>query len=229
MSDAERHPNARQPDLWVVLDLGGVLFEFHGFTGLAKITGQSEDLVRQQIVSSPTVERLETGQISPEEFADALVNELALDLDASEFLHLWTNWEAGEKPGTADLLDSLSSQFNLACLSNTSAVHWPRLLELRRIGNWFDRLYASHEIGHWKPNRAIFDHVEQDLGVPATQIVYFDDNQHIVDAARDCGWDAHQATSPEAVEAGLHGLGLLPYEPRAAVRSPDATKERPND
>ncbi len=209
MRDAERQPDDKQRDLWVILDLGGVLFEFHGFTGLAEITGQSEDHIRQQIVSSPTVERLETGQMSPDAFAQALVEELSLDLDAADFLYLWTNWEAGEKPGTAGLLDALSNQFNLACLSNTSAVHWPRLLELRRIGNWFDRLYASHEIGHWKPNRAIFDHVEQDLGVPATRIVYFDDNQHIVDAARDCGWDAHRATGPGDVEAGLRNLGLL--------------------
>ena len=210
MSDAEEHPNTRQPDLWVVLDLGGVLFNFDGITALMDLTGRSEESVRQSLIASPTIEKFETGQIAPEHFAAALVDELGLRLSPAEFLHLWTHWEAGEKPGAFDLLDTLGARFNLACLSNTSVVHWARLHELRGIGGRFHRHYASHLIGHWKPDPRIFSHVADDLGPDVTRIIYFDDNTHIVEAARDHGWDAHQATSPGDVKAGLHELGLLP-------------------
>ena len=199
----------RQPDLWVILDLGGVLFNFDGIQGLAEITARTPEHIHQALISSPSIEQLETGRMAPDAFAAALVTELSLPVSTTEFLDLWTNWESGEKPGTFELLETLGERFNLACLSNTSVVHWQRLHDLRGIGRRFHRHYASHLIGRWKPDPRIFAHVTQDLGPAVTRIIYFDDNDHIVSAAQDFGWDAHKALAPADVAARLNALGLM--------------------
>ena len=160
------------------------------------------------MIASSASRRFESGEIEPDTFAASLVEELQLDITPPELLTLWTNWESGHKPGTYEALEQLARRFNLACLSNTSVVHWERLLNLRGIGDYFHRLYASHLIGHWKPDPRIFAHVADDLGPDVSRVVYFDDNAHIVEAARDFGWDAHLAASPEGVIGKLVELGL---------------------
>ncbi|MDA0338586.1 MAG: HAD-IA family hydrolase [Proteobacteria bacterium] len=185
-----------------------MLFNFDGIAGLSEITGRTRQDIHQSLISSSASRRFESGEIEPDAFAASLAEELRLDISPPELLTLWTNWESGHKPGTYEVLDDLSRQFNLACLSNTSVVHWDRLLNLRRIGDYFHRLYASHLINHWKPDPRIFAHVTDDLGPAVSLIVYFDDNAHIVEAAREFGWDAHQAMSPESVVGKLVELGL---------------------
>ena len=48
----------------------------------------------------------------------------------------------------------------------------------------------SHEVGLAKPDPAIYRLTEQRLGVQAHQIVFLDDRDEHVEAARTCGWSA---------------------------------------
>jgi putative hydrolase of the HAD superfamily len=199
----------KQPDLWIVFDLGGVLFEFHGVHGLADITGRSYDTIHASLKHSPACRLFESGKIAGNEFAALLRDELELEMPPAELLERWAGWLGGSKPGAVQVVGEVRARHNTACLTNTSPLHWEGLTGIHGVDKLFDRAFASHQIGHWKPDPAIFAHVADALGPDVKRIVYFDDNSHIVDGARGFGWDAHQALGPEDVRAVLGKLGLL--------------------
>lgn len=188
---------------WLVFDLGGVLFDFRGVEGVAKLTGMSLESAHEVLVGSSAVHALETGVMGREEFGARLVDELGVGISPQEMLDLWANWETGPKPGAIELLTLLGDQRPIACLTNNNAIHWERLSSLYGADQLFQKCYLSHEIGLHKPDPRIFEHVITDLDTPAAQITYFDDRADIVHSAKACGLDAHQVTSPQGIRAVL--------------------------
>ena len=67
----------------------------------------------------------------------------------------------------------------------------------------FDHLFLSFETGHMKPDNRAFRHVIDQLSRPPEQILFFDDNPHNVEAARNAGMHAETVDSPATVEALL--------------------------
>lgn len=188
---------------WLVFDLGGVLFDFHGVAGVSRLAGLTPDAAHQAFVTSPAVHAFETGQIEAAEFATRFAGELGISLNADDMLAAFASWEAGPKPGAIEMLATLRDQGPIACLTNNNPVHWGRLSARDDVQNLFDRCYTSHEIGLHKPDPRIFAHVAADLDVPARAITYFDDRLDIVESASAFGFTAHQATSPEEILAVL--------------------------
>jgi putative hydrolase of the HAD superfamily len=175
-----------------LFDLGGVLVEFNGIEPLVRLTGGRLDVegARRFWLVSPWVRTFEKGGCTAEAFAEGIIGELVLDVSAEEFLRQFLSWEKGPFDGASGLLNSLKARFKLACLSNNNVLHWNLLRDGLGFGNPFDRSYLSHEIGMVKPDPDIFQYVIEDLGVPAGEILYFDDNPECVAGAAEAGMDA---------------------------------------
>ncbi len=188
---------------WLVFDLGGVLFDFHGVAGVAGLTGISQDAAHEVFVTSRAVQAFEIGEIDSEEFGRQFAVELGVSLSSPDMLDLWASWEAGPKPGAIELLASLREKWPIAFLTNNNAIHWARLSTLYDAYGLFDKCYLSQEIGLHKPDPRIFEHVVADLGTHATAITYFDDRLDIIDSALAYGFKAHQVSSPEDIRAVL--------------------------
>ncbi len=60
-----------------------------------------------------------------------------------------------------------------------------------------------------KPTRAAFEHVLADIGCAPAYVVFLDDNQLNVDAARAVGLQAYRAVGIAEVRTVLRSLGLL--------------------
>src|SRR4051794_38282948 len=114
----------KQPDLWLVFDLGGVLFDFHGVHALADLTGRSYEMVHASLKHSSACRLFESGKADGGEFAAMLVAELELDMPPARLLQLWVEWLGGPKPGAAELMRDVRARHNAACLSNTNHLHW---------------------------------------------------------------------------------------------------------
>lgn len=118
----------KQPGLWLVFDLGGVLFDFHGVHGLADVTGRTYDTIHASLKHSPACRLFESGRIGGDEFAALLRGELALEMPPAELLERWVGWLGGLKPGAAELLAEVRGRYHTACLSNTNELHWAGLM-----------------------------------------------------------------------------------------------------
>lgn len=195
----------------LLFDLGGVLVDGAGLRELPSMLGRPmapEDL-RRKWVSSPAVERFETGRCSGREFAAAFIEEWGLAIGHDEFLARFAAWVGAPYPETAELLAALGGRHTLACLSNTNAVHWERLRQMDGLGPVLGRPFLSHELGMMKPTREVFLEVARQLGCAPGEIAFFDDGRENVDGAAKAGLSAHHTGGPVALRRVLGDLGLL--------------------
>ena len=193
----------------LLFDLGGVLIDFAGFEELGRLLpgGSDRGEVRKRWIGSPSVQRFERAEITPQEFARGVIQELELDFSPDEFIAAFIEWARGPYPGTRPLLGQLQGSHVLACLSNSNELHTP--LHRRSIEPLMDRYYFSDELGQVKPDREIFDYVIGDLGVEPPRIAFFDDTRVNVLAAREVGIAAFEVDGVAELESQLQGLGVL--------------------
>lgn len=107
-------------------------------------------------------------------------------------------WLLGEFPGMQELIHECSAAgFRTACLSNTNARHWA---QLKGVGAGWSRSFAafqaieiraaSHLYGDRKPSSSIYARFEEEARVRPEEILFFDDLEANVEAARRRGWQA---------------------------------------
>jgi putative hydrolase of the HAD superfamily len=163
------------------------------------------------------VARIDTGKIDLGTFA----RELAplRGVQPADIVRIQNIYLRGPYPGATELIDDLNAAgVQTACLSNTSDSHWrmmtnpsdPNYLPLERLTHRF----ASHLIGIRKPDAGIYEHVERTTRLAPESILFFDDLEANVAAARERGWRAHQVrTDADPIAQAsrhLRDMGLLP-------------------
>jgi putative hydrolase of the HAD superfamily len=195
----------------VLLDMGGVLVELGGERPFLEMIGGglgAEEMWRRWL-ASPSVRAHETGRMDSQAFAEEAVREFGLAIGPAEFLANFTGWLHGPYEGAHDLLDELAGRHRTAILTNISAVHWP-IAQSYGIFERVERVVASCRIGAIKPDRGFFEIALAELGTPASEAVFLDDNIVNVEGARACGIEAHVVRGVEQARACLVGLALLP-------------------
>lgn len=200
----------RNPRFDVLLfDLGGVLMDFAGFEGLSPLIPGAPDRteIRDRWIRSDSVQRFERGEITPDRFATGVIEEFEIDLSPLDFLGHFVEWAREPTPGAISLLTSLRNDHRIAALSNANELHTP--LHRQRFGSVIENFYFSDEIGHVKPERAIYEHVIRDLGVPPDRIAFFDDTPVNVEGARETGIIAFETDGISKLAARLRDLGIL--------------------
>lgn len=183
----------------VVFDLGRVLVRIcDGWEHACRVAGvpwpEGRYTPERRAAMHPALHRLEIGQGDVVEFCRAVAPELGLTSQQMEAV--WRGYNLGTFPGAGELIDDLRvAGISTACLSNTNSLHWEQLSDpagpywdaLRRL----DHRLASHLIHARKPEPEAYGAVERLAGVAPERIVFFDDLQDNIEAARARGWHAH--------------------------------------
>ncbi len=197
--------NKRPFDL-ILFDLGGVLVENLGPARIANwlsANNTSAETILDQWLSSPIVRAFESGQMSPEDFAIAVINELELALTPAEFLNDFKSWVTRLYPGAETLLKQLRSSYKLGCLSNTNVVHWQHMQTDMKLPDFFDYTFVSCEMGLLKPDKEVFLHAIQQSGFSPERILFLDDNQRNVDSATATGVVTYKTVGLAEVHSAL--------------------------
>lgn len=184
----------------LVFDLGGVLVELDGPAIRPEwLPAGTSVMDLKSWLHSPWVRAFEQGQIEADEFAEALVTCLNLSISPDAWLAHFKVWPKGLYPGAKELLADCRKRFRTAILSNTNGLHWPRMMQEMGLAKWVDQPFASHLLGLAKPDPAIFQRVQEMLGVGSAAIGFFDDNADNVAAARACGWNSWQVKGIDSI------------------------------
>ncbi len=196
----------------ILFDLGGVLVELDGLPFLPEwLDDVVEEAENWRLwAQHPSVEALESGLISPPEFAQNIIDNLNLKVDASSFLTRFANWPKGLYEGVPELLQKLEPHFALACYSNTSTLHWSKMMNEMNLQTLLHHHYASFLLGCYKPSIEGFKKIKQDLKVEPGSIFFLDDNVRNVQAARSIGIQAEHVKGLDAVVDCLSAKQLLP-------------------
>jgi glucose-1-phosphatase len=160
-------------------------------------------------LTSTAAKAFEKGEISAVQFADEIVNALKLPFSQREVLEQFTFWPKELFPGTKALLGRILPQYSLAIFSNTNELHWPRLMTEMGLEGCFDHYFASFKIGMAKPDLSAFRYVINALSREPSEILFLDDSQMNVDAARCVGLKAERVRGIGQVEKILWEYGVL--------------------
>ena len=195
----------------ILFDIGGVLVELGGVQTMLGWLDKSMtlDQLNETWLLSPVVSAFEAGRMASDEFARQIVEEMSLRVSPETFLHEFTYWPQGLFPGVVDVIDRIPSTYTTAILSNTNALHWPRLMDEMGLANRFDHYFASHLVGMIKPDQDIFEYIVAALMCEPEDILFMDDNWLNVKAAREFGLQAEVTKGMREAGQALIDYGVL--------------------
>jgi HAD superfamily hydrolase (TIGR01509 family) len=153
--------------------------------------------------------RHERGEISDAEFFAALRGSLGIDVPDAHLLEGWNAIFTGAIPEMSDLLARAARSLPLYAFSNTNRAHEAHFSQhFAPVLGHFRKMFLSSTIGLRKPDAEAYDHVVEQIGVPAARIVFFDDLAENVEGARARGLTAVHVTSTRDVADALAALGI---------------------
>jgi len=195
----------------VLFDVGGVLVEPSGVaTMLAWMNNRvSPEQLWRMWLTSPCVRAFETGRSSPEAFADQVIVEFGLPIPREVFLSEMTHWSVTLFPGAIELVEQIPPQYLRATLCNTNVIHWKSLMAIEGLTRVFPHHFASHLMGKIKPDAEAFRHVTDALQCDPHEIIFLDDNDTNVVAARSVGMQAVRVTGIAEARRALVACGVL--------------------
>ena len=184
----------------VVFDLGNVLIELDNVRyngGWPSDIGRDHEDFEAWIAGQQLWYAYETGAVSTADFLQRLTGRLGLS--PKQVTDYWNALLQGLLPDVVETLEVLRKRYPLYILSNTNALHieWVRQY-MTGLGygdwetRWFEQPFFSYEMGTVKPEAAIYEQAQQRIGLPAQQLLFIDDRQENVLAARAQGWQAVQ-------------------------------------
>jgi FMN phosphatase YigB (HAD superfamily) len=193
----------------LLFDFGGVIAEIdfgRVMSHWAEAAGVPVAQVRDRFSHGEAYQRHECGEIDMAAYSAALRSELGVALDDTQLIEGWQLVFGEPIEPTVRLVRALAGRVPLYLFSNTNLTHFEYFR--RRYAEAlapFDRIFVSHEIGLRKPERAAFEHIAREIGVPLPRILFFDDTAANVEAARALGMGAILVRSPEDVHAPVSG------------------------
>jgi len=195
----------------VLFDVGGVLVELSGMETMLGWLGNSVtvDELWVRWLRSTSVRQFETGLMGANEFAIGVTREFGLKVEPKRFLESFAGWPLGLYPGVMEMLARIPGRYRRALLSNSNALHWPRVLNDMGLGAAFDHHFISHLTGKIKPDAAAFEDVVHSLDCDPTQVLFLDDNLLNVEAAASVGMHAARVHGPREAQRVLSEFGII--------------------
>lgn len=191
----------------LLFDLGGVLvrIDFGLVTARwAKLAGRPHAEMQSRFAHGEAYARHERGEIDIAAYCDSLRNDLGIDIDDDALVDGWQRVFVSQIEPTVQLVRRLEGRIPMHVFSNTNATHhafwrarYASALEP------FDRIFVSSEMGARKPEREAFERIAGEIGTPLGRILFFDDTEANVTAARDLGMPAVLVRSPDDVHAAV--------------------------
>ncbi len=175
----------------ICFDLDGVFFTPRGknsfHNGLINEYGIPKEVVDELMYRSPEMAQLVRGQISPATFWSRVREITGITASDQELTERWVrDYEVDQQVRTA--VESARKQGYKTCVcTNNNAIRLPILIERYNLDTLFDVIVSSHEVGHTKPSREIFQTLLTRLSVSGGELVYSDDNPERLRGARELG------------------------------------------
>jgi glucose-1-phosphatase len=195
----------------IIFDLGKVIIPFdiqRGYAALQPYCRHAPAEIASLIRSTGIVPRLETGEISPQDFVRRFSEVLGLDIGYDRFCELWSSIFLPAEIVPDSLLEGLHRRYRLLALSNTNAIHFDVVRRDYPILKRFDAFVLSYEVGAAKPDPRIYQVALDRAGCLPNECFFTDDVASYVQAAKQAGMEAAQFVSVSQLERDLAALGI---------------------
>ena len=184
----------------LLYDFGGVLVKIDFdwiFQRWGELAGVPWEPVKARFSHGGAYRRHERGEIDLAGYYRALRSELGIDLSDAQFTDGWQRVFGPEYPGVIDAIRTLAPRIPQYLLSNTNHTHYEFFRERYATALApLRRMFVSCEMDARKPERAAFEQVSREIGVPLGRIFFLDDTAENIDGARAAGMKAALIRSP---------------------------------
>ncbi|MFA3780547.1 glucose-1-phosphatase [Yersinia sp. 1652 StPb PI] len=189
-----------------IFDLGNVIvdIDFKRVLGVwSKLSSVPLATLSERFTMGEVFQQHERGEISDEEFAHQLSDEMGLSLSFEQFAEGWQAVFVALRPEVIAIMQKLRQEgHRVVVLSNTNRLHcnyWPQ--HYPEVAAAADHMYLSQDLGMRKPEARIYQHVLSAENIPAEQAVFFDDVEANVVAARIVGITAIHVIDRKVIPA----------------------------
>ena len=195
----------------IAFDLGNVLVKVDHrrfCRRLGELTGTPPQEVYTVVFETALESDYDTGRLSSREFHRLISARFGLNLPFSRFRELWTEI-FDPLDDMAEVAARLAQRYPLYLLSNTNELHFEYIREnYAHLLKPFRAFILSYRVGARKPEGEIFQALIRQAGLPPAQILYTDDKENFVAAARTNGLTAWHFVSPRDFQEQLNAAGL---------------------
>jgi 2-haloacid dehalogenase len=196
----------------VVFDVGGVLIDWnprHLYRKLFQHETEMEDFLANVCTAQWNLQ-----QDAGRSFTEACAALKLEHHDSAKIIDAWfkrfDEMMAGPIAGTVDILAELRQrEVPVYALSNWSAETFPFAQRRFEFLQWFRAIFLSAQVRLVKPDPQIFHCFCETFDLRPEQIIYIDDLQHNVEAARAVGMHAIQFSNPATLRRELVQLRVL--------------------
>ena len=178
----------------IIFDLGGVIlsidykltedaFKELGIEDFKELYSQQRQL--------QLFDKFETGEITSQEFVQAIQKISNIDLKEKEIINAWNKMLIELPLERFKFLQELRKKFRLFLLSNTNELHIDGFTEIidsthgfHAFENLFEKIYYSNKTGLRKPDKKIFQKViDENQLIPEATLFIDDTEEHLAGAA----------------------------------------------
>ncbi|EEQ10314.1 Phosphatase yihX [Yersinia mollaretii ATCC 43969] len=189
-----------------IFDLGNVIvdIDFKRVLGVwSKLSSVPLATLSERFTMGEVFQQHERGEVSDEDFARQLSDEMGVSLSFEQFAEGWQAVFVALRPEVIAIMHKLREEgHRVVVLSNTNRLHcnhWPQ--HYPEVAAAADYLYLSQDLGMRKPEARIYQHVLSAENTPAEQAVFFDDVEANIVAARIEGITAIHVTDRKVIPA----------------------------
>lgn len=174
----------------VGLDLGRCIRAFREILGYEKITELLDPYHQKGIYGD-----MEAGLLSADEFRCRVLAESRPGCTGADVDRCMGALLTGMNPDTVRTVKELGGRYPLYLLSNNNPIAMRIIFDMFRENGiepetTFKDQFISCEMRLLKPSRAIYEESVRRIGLPAGDILFIDDSEHNVVAAREAGLQA---------------------------------------
>jgi putative hydrolase of the HAD superfamily len=196
----------------ICFDLDGVYFTPQGKQSFHRALSEEFEadpaVVDEIMYRSKAMKELVTGKITPTEFWEHLRAQTNIKATDEELTSRWIrDYEIDSDVQKA--VRSAKEQGFITCVcTNNNTARLPALEAKFGFYKDFDVVVSSHEIGHTKPSKEIFEALLEKTGVRPDELVYSDDNPDRLQGAKDLGITVFVYKSFDQFLSELRQLGI---------------------
>ena len=215
MDQAATDPGLRRDDApitAVVFDVGRVLFEWDLRCLFRELIADPVEL--EWFVTNVVTEQWHAqhdhgrplAEMVAERAAEYPVHAALIEAYPARFNESIT----GPVPGSIELVEALAEAgVPLYALTNFGAEVWPAFRAVQPVFDHFRDVVVSGVEKFAKPDPAIYALAADRFGHAPEAMLFIDDSETNVSAARACGWQAHHFSTAVALAADLRSRGLI--------------------
>ncbi|MBN1397875.1 MAG: HAD family phosphatase [Bacteroidetes bacterium] len=194
----------------VLFDLGNVIvyIDFNSFWRELGFFRMEEILPFKKGYSSLTL-KYETGNIATDEYLNGLRIVFQDKFTNEQIEQAFSSIIKQPVEGMADIVKRVSANCQTALVSNTNEIHYKQsLIKLDGLKS-FQKHYLSYQLKVMKPSGDFYDFIIKDQGIPAHDMLFIDDIEENVEAAKKTGIQSVLFTGTSELEKKFFKLGVL--------------------